>query len=168
MTATTTMARPVSQRSAGCSAARSLPVRLGSNAGTPLSQRGYEPDGDEAIEGDGQQEQKAGDGLVPEGRDAEDVQRGLNRAEQEGPDGRADGAAASAEDRHTADHHRGAHGLLLPGPRGGIDGFVLCGPEHPGQPGDGTADREGGKDPLADGDSGQESRFRVRPDRVKL
>src|SRR5215472_846750 len=195
-TATATRARPVSQRMAGCSAARNplarrgeaeacapvlpggvppgaVPSALrvfwsGSNAGAPLSQRGHELDRDEAVEADGHQEQEAGDGQVPEWRDSEHVQRRADGGEQKRPDSCADGAAAPAEDRHPADNDGGDHRQFVACPRGGVNGLVLRGPQHAGQPCNAAADREGGEDPLADGDTGQARGFRVRADRIKL
>src|SRR3984893_8472989 len=176
-TATATRARPVSQRTAGCSAARNPLARRGqtarafwsgSNAGAPLSQRGHELDRDEAVQADGHQEQEAGDGQVPEWRYPEHVQRRGDGGEQKRPDRCADGAAAPAEDRHPADDDGGDHCQLVAGPRGGVDGLVLRGPQHAGQSGDAAADREGGEDPLADSDPGQARGFRVGADRVKL
>src|SRR4030081_1243923 len=149
-TATATRARPVSQRTAGCSAARNPLARAvpsagravwsGFHAGAPLPQRGHELDRDEAVQADGHQEQEAGDGQVPEWRDSEHVQRRRDGGEQQRPDSCADDAAAPAEDRPPADHASGDHRQLVACPRGGVNRLVLRGPEHAGQPGDGAAD----------------------------
>src|ERR1700761_6994809 len=66
---------PASQRSGARAAADSRAVRSRSNAGTPSSQRGLQPQGDDPVQGDGQQQQEAGDGLQPQLRDAQHVQR---------------------------------------------------------------------------------------------
>src|SRR5713226_685117 len=176
-TAISTRARPDSQRMAGRSAdcrfparnaAGSRVLRSGSNARTPLPQRGHELERDDAIERDCHQEQEAGDGLVPEWRYPQHVQGRGDGGEQQRANRGADGAAAPAEDGHAADHHGGDDRQLVPRSRGGVDGLVLRGPEHARQPGDAPADREGGEDPLANGDPGQARRFRIRADRVEL
>src|SRR5580704_9789140 len=95
---TTTSARPVSQRSSGPSAALSdLPGRS-LMARSSHSQRGGEPDRDEPVQGDGQQQQETKDRLVPERRDAEHVERGADRVEQQRAQRRPHRAAAPAED----------------------------------------------------------------------
>src|SRR5215469_7737680 len=97
--ATTTSARPVSHRTALCIAVRSAPprpcsgsgglvIRLGSDTGTPSSQRGREPQRDDPVERDGRQQQGTGDRLVPERRDAEHVERRVDGLQQQRPDGR--------------------------------------------------------------------------------
>src|SRR5438876_4440886 len=96
---TTTSASPVSQRNHG--RIRSL------MAGSPHTQRGGEPDRDKPVQGDGQQQEEAKDRLIPERRDAEHVERGADRVEQQGAQRRSHRAAAPAEDRDPADHHRG-------------------------------------------------------------
>src|SRR5205807_10672485 len=94
---TTTSARPVSQRSSGRS--RSLMAR------SSHSQRGGEPDRDEPVQGDGQQQQETKDRLVPERRDAEHVEGGADRVQQQRAQRRPHRATAPAEDRDPADHH---------------------------------------------------------------
>src|SRR5580700_8806701 len=164
--ATTTTARPVSQRSTclvamrdrqpACPGSSGWPgwpgavaasggsaLRSGSITGTPLAQRCREPDRDTAIQGDGQQQQESGDRLVPEVGDAEHVQGHVDGPEQQRPDGRADRAAAAAEDRHPADHDRRDDDQREVGaPRARIDRLVLGGPQHAADPGDPAAQGE--------------------------
>src|SRR5215471_5992339 len=167
--ATTSRPRAVSQRSEAWAAVLRRRVnRSRSNAGTPSSQRSLQPQGDDPVQCDGHQQQEAGDGLQPQLRDAQHVQRRVDAAQQQGADGRTHCAAAAAEDGHPANHHRGDHGQLVAGPGGGVDGLVLRGPQHTGQAGDTAADREGSEDAPAGRDAGQPGRLRVRPDRVQL
>src|SRR5215471_6070037 len=119
---TTTSARPVSQRRTG----RSRSLMTGSSP----PQRSGEPDRDELVHADGQDEQETPDGLVPERRDAQDIERGADRVEQQRTQCRSHRAAASAEDRDPADHDGGYHLELVAGARGGVDGAVLRGPQH--------------------------------------
>src|SRR5215471_7656233 len=105
--ATTSTASPVSQRASGRSTADSGGTRraalwLGSDTRTPSSQGGRQPDRDGPVEDDRHQQQEAGDRLVPERRDAEYVQRGVDRVEQQCADRRAHHTAAPPEDRHAA------------------------------------------------------------------
>src|ERR1700734_2463384 len=186
--ATTRRPRPVSQRTEPRAAERSQPVSSGaasgsagaaagtearmlgsgSNAGAPSPQCGHEAHRDDPVECDGHQEEETGDGLEPELRESQHVQRGVDAAEQQRADGGAHRAATPAEDGHPADHDGGNDGQLVAGPRGGVDGLVLRGPEHARHPGDSPARRERGEDPPADRDGGQPGRLRVRADRVQL
>src|SRR3984957_19444234 len=159
-TITTTTASPVSQRSSGRS--RSL------MAASSQPQRDAQPDRDEPIHGDGHDEQETPDGLVPERRDAQHVERGADRVEQQCAERRAHRAAAPAEDRHPADHDGRYHREFVAGPGGGVDGAVLCGPQHARHPGDRAAHRERDEDPPADRDPGQPGRVGIGPDRVEL
>src|SRR6516164_10017880 len=111
---TTSTARPVSQRRNGRS--RSLMTA------PSHPQRDGEPDRDEPVHADGQEEQETPDGLVPERRDAQDVERGADRVEQQRAQRRSHHAAAAAEDRDPADHDGGNHLEFVAGARGGIDG----------------------------------------------
>src|SRR5436309_12175565 len=95
---TTTSARPVSQRSSGPIHARIRSLMARSSH----PQRGGEPDRDEPVQGDGQQQQETKDRLVPERRDAEYVERGADRVEQQRAQSRSHRAAAPAEDRDPA------------------------------------------------------------------
>src|SRR6185437_15924504 len=142
--------------------------RSGANAGTPSSQGGLQPQRDHPVERDGEQQQEAGDGLQPQRGDSQHVQRRVDGRQQQGAHRRADGAAAAPEDGHAADHHRGDHGQLVTGPRAGVDGLVLRGPQDPGQSGDGAADRERGEHPAAHRYGRQPRRLRVRADRVQF
>src|SRR5689334_18477697 len=147
---TTTSASPVSQRSSGPSDARNLSFM----AGPSHSQRGGKPDRDEPVQGDGQEQEEAKDRLIPERRDAEYVERGADRVEQQGTQRRSYRAAAPAEDRDPADHHRGDHLKLVAGSRGRVDRAVLSRPQHPGHPGDRAAHGERHEDAPADRDPG--------------
>src|ERR1700722_12251084 len=187
MMATTRRPRPVSQRTEPRAAERSQPASSGaasgsagaaagaearvfgsgSNAGTPSPQCGHEAHRDDPVERDGQQEEETGDGLEPELRESQHVQRGVDAAEQERADGGTHRTATPAEDGHPAHHHRGDDCQLVAGPCGGVDGLVLRGPQHARYPRDGPARREGGEDPLADRDAGQPGRLRVRADRIE-
>src|SRR5580693_10545644 len=158
--ATTRRPRPVSQRTEPRAAERSqlaspdamlasaepaagVEARVfgsGSNAGAPSSQGGHELHRDDPVQGDGHQQQEAGDGLEPELRDAQHVQRGRDAGQQQRAYRRAHRASAPAEDRHPAHHHRGNNGQLVAGPRGRVDRLVLRGPQHPRDTGDGAAD----------------------------
>src|SRR5512135_2416309 len=80
---TTSSARPASQRRAEPSEAPIQARGRSGMAGPPQPQRGGQPDRDEPVEGDGQQEQETPDRLVPERRDAEHVERGADRVEQQ-------------------------------------------------------------------------------------
>src|SRR5712664_2200121 len=132
--ATTTMASPDSQRSAG----RSRSARL-FMAGPPQPQGAGETLGDGLVECDREQQQRAPDRLVPERRYAQDVQRRADRGKQQRAEPGADDAAAAAEDRDTADHHRGYHRKLVAGAGGGVDRAVLGAPEHARDACDGAA-----------------------------
>src|SRR5689334_14396393 len=85
--AATSPPRPVSQRIARRvtedSRAGSGPSRSGADTGTPSSQGGRQPHRDAPVQRDGHQQQQAGDRLVPERRDAEHVQRRVDRVEQQ-------------------------------------------------------------------------------------
>src|SRR5450631_1575608 len=109
MMATTRRPRPVSQRTEPRAAVASSPagpgaaedsvagaagdsvagsgaapvLRSGSNAGAPSPQCDHEAHRDDPVERDGQQEQEAGDGLQPQLREAQHVQRGVDAAEQQ-------------------------------------------------------------------------------------
>src|SRR5580692_3680610 len=102
--AITSRPRPASQRSEARAAVLSRAVRSRSNAGTPSSQRGLQPQRDDPVQGDGHQQQEAGDGLQPQLRNAQHVQRRGDAAQQQGADGGAHRAAAATEDGHAADH----------------------------------------------------------------
>src|SRR6266487_751110 len=65
------------------------PPRSGADTGTPSSQGGRQPHRDQPVQRDGHQQQEAGDRLVPERRNAEHVQRRVDRDEQQRADGRA-------------------------------------------------------------------------------
>src|SRR5580704_8678529 len=188
MMATTRRPRPVSQRTEPRAAERSQPASSGaasgsagaaagtearmfgsgSNAGTPSPQCGHEAHRDDPVERDGQQEEEAGDGLQPELRESQHVQRRVDAGQQQRADGRTDRAPAPAEDGHPAHHHRGDNGQLVAGPRRRVDRLVLRGPQHPGHPGDSPARGERGEDPPADRDGGQPGGLRVGADRVQL
>src|SRR5215469_3757213 len=90
---TTTSARPVSQHSSGPSDVRSLSLMARSSH----PQRSGEAGLDQPVQGDGPQEQDTEDRLVPERRDAEHVERGADRAEQQRAQRRPHRATAPAE-----------------------------------------------------------------------
>src|SRR5712691_10294367 len=69
----------------------------------PLPQRGRELERDPAVERDGAEQQRPGDRLVPERRDAQDVERRENRVQEQRTERRSDDAAAPTEDRDPAD-----------------------------------------------------------------
>src|SRR5215218_390267 len=76
------------------------------SAGTacaPPAKGGLDAQGDEAVEGDGQQQQGPDRGLLPERGDLEHDQRRRDRAQQQRAHRRAVDAAGAAEDRHAAD-----------------------------------------------------------------
>src|ERR1700761_5676391 len=132
----TTSARPVSQRSAG----RSRSARRGRWVSTRLAMSdpvaalcvstakgAGEALGDGLVEGDGEQQQEAPDRLVPERGDAEHVQRGADRGQEQCAERGTGDAAAAAEDRDAADHD-GRHDLqFVAGARGRVDRAVLGG-----------------------------------------
>src|SRR6186997_3065303 len=86
------------------------------SAGTecaPSPQGGVEAEADQAVEGDREEQQRPDRGLLPEGVDLQDDERGRDRVQQERPERRAVHAARPAEDRDTADDRRRDHGELV-------------------------------------------------------
>src|SRR4029077_11101981 len=94
---TTTSARPVSQRSSGRSDSLSDLADRSLMACSSPSQRAGEPDRDQPVQGDGQQQQETKDRLVPERRDAEHVEGGADRVEQQRAQSRPPRATRPAE-----------------------------------------------------------------------
>src|ERR1019366_6072475 len=162
--ATTRRNRPVSQRTEPRATDRSSPAgpvagaaadpvagsgaarvfRSGSNPGAPSPPCDHEAHRDDPGEGEGKREKEAGDGLEPQLRESQHVQRGVDAGQQQRADRRAHRAPAPAEDGHPADHHRRDNGQFVAGPRGRVDRLILRGPQHPGHPGDSPAHRERG------------------------
>src|ERR1700761_6067295 len=167
----TTTARPVSQRSAG----RSRSARRGrwvaaslTMSATVAAQCAGEALGNGLVEGDGEQQQEAPDRLVPERGDAEHVQRGADRGQEQCAEGGAGDAATAAEDRDAADHD-GRHDLqFVAGARGRVDRAVLGAPQDAGDAGDRAADGERGEDPPADRKAGEPRGLGVGADRVQV
>src|SRR5216683_1853514 len=179
---TTTTARPDSHRRARENCARERWARSprgvfssgctafssGCTAATPQSQGGGQPEVDGPVERDGQDEQETGDRLVPEGRDAEHVERRVDGVEQQRAECGSGHASAAAEYRHPADHDGGHYLQLVACPRGGVDRGVACGPQHARDPGDRAAQDERREHALRDRDASEACRLRIRPDRVEF
>src|SRR5437868_4698287 len=101
--AMTPAARPVSQRIAPRATERTMAgpglSRSGADTGTPSPQGGGQPHRDQPVQRDRHKQQESGDRLIPERRDAEHVQRRVDRVEQQRADRRAYRTAAATEDR---------------------------------------------------------------------
>src|SRR5689334_11350484 len=79
-----------------------FPPRLGSDMRVPLPQRAGDPHGDQPVGADGQDDQRADDGLLPELVDVEHRQGAADHREQQGAEaGPPDRAARSEE--HTSE-----------------------------------------------------------------
>src|SRR3954451_22124576 len=111
----------------------------------PLPQRAGDPHRDQAVGADGQDDQRADDGLLPELVDVEHRQGAADHREQQGAEARAPDRAAAAEDRDAADHHRGHHVQLVTGAGRRVDRAEPGREQHPGQPGERAGQDEGGE-----------------------
>src|SRR5580765_6855299 len=141
-TATRARTSPDSQRTSPPNRSR----RSCAKVRPPPPERRGEPERDVAVEHDRPEQQRAGDRLVPERRDAEDVERREDRLEQERAERRPDDAAAAAEDRDAADDDRCDHLQLVAHAGGRVDRSVAGRVEHAGDPRDPPAHEEGGED----------------------
>src|SRR5215216_2306838 len=104
-TATSAKTRPTSHRTSGRSRSR----KSGAKVRPPLAQGRREPERDPAVEGDRAEQQRTGDGLVPERPHTENVQRRQDRVQEQRAERGADDASATAEDRDAPDHDGGDH-----------------------------------------------------------
>src|SRR6266516_6889162 len=86
-------------------------LRSSSSAtGSPsCAQGGRDAQRDQPVEGDRSDEQRARDGLAPEGRHVHDDERAVDRVQEECTQGGAEDGAAAAEDGHAADDDRCNH-----------------------------------------------------------
>src|SRR3954452_3511209 len=131
-------------------AARSI-----SDMGVPLPQRAGDPHGDQPVGADGQDDQRTDDGLLPELVDVEHREGATDHREQQRAEPGAPHRAAAAEDRDTADHHRGHHVQLVPGAGRGVDRAEPGGEQHPGQAGQRAGEDERAEQVAGDLDAGQ-------------
>ena len=124
--------------------------------------------GDEAVEGDGQQQQGADRGLLPERVDLEHDQRRGDRAEQQRAQRGAVDAADAAEDRHAADDGGRDHGQLVADAGGRVDRAEAGGEQHAAEAGQRAREHERGEHPALRAHAGQARALGVGADRVQL
>ena len=133
-----------------------------------LPQGGLDADGDQPVERDREQQQRADRGLLPERLDAQDDQRRRDRAEQQRAERGAVDAADAAEDRDAADHRRGDHGQLVAGAGGRVDGREARGEEHAAEAGERAGEHERGQHAAVRAHAGQPRALGIGADRVQL
>src|SRR3954447_70707 len=97
----------------------------------PLPQRAGDPHGDQPVGADGQDDQRADDGLLPELVDVEHREGAADHREQQRAEAGAPNRAAAAEDRDAADHDRGDDVQLVAGAGRGVDGAEPGSEQHP-------------------------------------
>src|SRR4051794_8434147 len=124
--------------------------------------------GEHPVDGDRQQQQGAGDGLVPERRHLGGHERLVDRVQQQRAEGGAVHRAAAAEDRHPAHHDGGDDVEFVAGAAGGVDGGELRQEQRPGEAGERTTDDERGEHPAPAGHPGELGGPRVGPDGVEV
>src|SRR4051794_2145382 len=173
-----TMMRPISSASQRpANARRRAPdgarVRAGAvasacTARAPPSQGGFDAQAEEAVERDREQQQGADRGLLPERLDAQDDQRGGDRAEQQRAERGAVDAAGAAEDRDAADHRAGDHGQLVAGAGRRVDRREARGEERAAEPGERAGEHERGQHAAVRAHAGEPRALGVRADRVQL
>src|SRR3954447_18561118 len=147
------------------------PRRWRSSAGTahaPPPQRVLDAQAQQAVGGDGAQQQRAVDRLVPERVDLQDRQGRGDGPQQQRAQDRAVHAARPAEDGHAADDDRGDDLQLEAGPGRRVDRAEARGVQDAGQAREGAAGHEGPEDPSADADARERRRLGVGADRVQL
>src|SRR3984957_14782101 len=182
------MTSPTSPRAACCQSGCRAVDSIGASGRTPVMPapvaagaiseltvgplRGAEaarhPQRQQPVDGDGQQQHPAGDGLVPEGRDPDRDQALLDGIEQQRPERRADHRAAAAEDRDPADHGGGYHIELVADPGAVVYLREQGEEERTAQARQGAAGDEGREHPPAARYPGQRGGIGVGPDRVEL
>src|SRR4051794_31278374 len=107
--------RPVAPPAAGRASASAGEGAAAVSAGTacaPSAEGGLDAQREDPVDGDGDQQQSADRGLLPERLDLENDQRGRDGAQQQGAEGGSIDAAGSAEDRDATDDRRRDHGQL--------------------------------------------------------
>src|SRR5829696_1386140 len=134
------------------------------SAGTPRAppaQRDLDTDGEQPVERDREQQQRADRGLLPERLDAEDDQRRRDRAEQQC-------AQRAAEDRDAADDRRGDHGQLVAGAGGRVDGGEARGEQHAAEARERAGEHERGQHAAVRAHAGEPRALGIRADGVQL
>src|SRR6476469_1251868 len=142
---------------------------LASTAHRPLGPQSLgEPHHERPVERDGDQQRRAVDGPLPEGRHAEDRQRARDRGQQQRAERRPDHGPAAAEDRHAADDDRGHHGQFPAVADGRVDGAEVGGVHDPAQPDQRAGDHERAEYPPPGRDAREPRGVGVRADRVQF
>jgi hypothetical protein len=136
--------------------------------GALLSQGAAGALGDEAVEADGGEDERADDGLLPERGDAEDRQRVVDDGEQECAQGRAEDGAGAAEDGDAADDDGRDDVEFQAVPGGGVDGAEAGRVEDAAESGEQAAEGVGLDEASALWDAGERGGLGIGAEGVQV